>query len=225
MRLKLLTKIMAVAAVATPLMTAAAEAYELVIPATVYRTGPYAPNGIPFANGYGDYFRMLNARDGGIEGVKIKYLECETAYNTKQGVECYENTKGEGPSGALAYQPLSTGITYQLIPKATNDKIPVFSMGYGRTSASNGKVFPYIFNFPATYWDQASVFVKYIGEKEGGMDKLKGKKIALVYHNSAYGKEPIRTLEELSKKHGFELQLLAVDHPGQEQKEVRIELK
>ena len=225
MRLKLLTKVLAVAAIAFPLTTAVADAYELVIPATVYRTGPYAPNGIPFANGYGDYYRMLNERDGGIEGVKIKYLECETAYNTKQGVECYENTKGEGPSGALAYQPLSTGITYQLIPKASADKIPVFSMGYGRTSAANGKVFPYIFNFPATYWDQASVFVKHIGEKEGGMDKLKGKKIALVYHNSAYGKEPIRTLEELSKKHGFDLQLLAVDHPGQEQKATWLQVR
>jgi len=225
MRLKLLTKALAVAAVAMPLTAAVADAYELVIPATVYRTGPYAPNGIPFANGYGDYYKMLNERDGGIEGVKIKYIECETAYNTKQGVECYENTKGTPPSGALAYQPLSTGITYQLIPKATEDKIPVFSMGYGRTSAANGKVFPYIFNFPATYWDQASVFVKYIGEKEGGMDKLKGKKIALVYHNSAYGKEPIRTLEELSKKHGFELQLLAVDHPGQEQKATWLQVR
>jgi len=225
MRLKFLTKVLAVAAVAMPLTTAVADAYELVIPATVYRTGPYAPNGIPFANGYGDYYKMLNERDGGIEGVKIKYIECETAYNTKQGVECYENTKGEGPSGALAYQPLSTGITYQLIPKASADKIPVFSMGYGRTSAANGKVFPYVFNFPATYWDQASVFVKYIGEKEGGMDKLKGKKIALVYHNSAYGKEPIRTLEELSKKHGFDLQLLAVDHPGQEQKATWLQVR
>ena len=225
MRLKHLTKVLAVAAITFPLTTAVADAYELVIPATVYRTGPYAPNGIPFANGYGDYYRMLNERDGGIEGVKIKYLECETAYNTKQGVECYENTKGEGPSGALAYQPLSTGITYQLIPKASADKIPVFSMGYGRTAAANGKVFPYIFNFPATYWDQASVFVKHIGEKEGGMDKLKGKKIALVYHNSAYGKEPIRTLEELSKKHGFDLQLLAVDHPGQEQKATWLQVR
>jgi branched-chain amino acid transport system substrate-binding protein len=225
MRLKLLTKMIAVAAVATPLMTAAAEAYELVIPGLMYRTGAYAPNGIPFANGFSDYLHMLNERDGGIEGVKIKYVECETGYKTNVGVECYENTKGEQPSGALAYQPLSTGITYQLIPKATSDKIPVFSMGYGRTSAANGKVFPYIFNFPATYWDQASVFVKYIGEKEGGMDKLKGKKIALVYHNSAYGKEPIRTLQELSKKHGFELQLLAVDHPGQEQKATWLQIR
>ena len=73
-------------------------------------------------------------------------------------------------------------------------------MGYGRTSAANGKVFPWVFNLPATYWSQATVFIKYIGEKEGGLGKLKGKKIALVYHNSAYGKEPIRTLEKMSEK-------------------------
>ena len=167
---------------------------------------------------------MLNERDGGINGVKIKVVPCETAYNTKQGVECYEKTKNEG-SGALVYQPLSTGITYQLIPKASVDKIPIHSMGYGRTSAANGKVFKWVFNFPATYWSQASALVKYIGDKEGGMDKLKGKKIYLVYHNSAYGKEPIRTLEELAKKHGFTYQGLAVDHPGQEQKATWLKIR
>ncbi len=214
----------AAAVVAMPLAIGSASAYELTIPSMDYRTGPYAPNGIPFANGWTDYWTMLNERDGGINGVKIKVVPCETAYNTKQGVECYEKTKNEG-SGALVYQPLSTGITYQLIPKASVDKIPIHSMGYGRTSAANGKVFKWVFNFPATYWSQASALVKYIGEQEGGMDKLKGKKIYLVYHNSAYGKEPIRTLQELSKKHGFTYQGLAVDHPGQEQKATWLKIR
>ena len=137
---------------------------------------------------------MLNARDGGVEGIKVDVIECETAYNTKVSVECYENLKGEGQSGALIFHPHSTGVTYALIPKASEDKIQILSMGYGRTSAANGSVFPYIFNFPATYWSQASAFIKYVGEKEGGMENLKGKKIALVFHNSAYGKGPIQTL-------------------------------
>jgi hypothetical protein len=37
------------------------------------------------------------------------------------------------------------------------------------------------------------------------LDKLKGKKIALVYHDSPYGKEPIPLLQERAKMHGFEL--------------------
>ena len=193
---------------------------ELVVPLLSYRTGPYAPSGIPYADGITDYFNMLNERDGGIGGEKIKVLECETAYNTEKGVECYESTKGEG---SLVYFPLSTGITYQLIPKASADKIPIHSMGYGRTSAADGTVFPWVFNFPGTYWDAASVIVKHILEQEGG--DLSGKKIALVYHNSAYGKEPIRTLEELSEKHGFELTTIPVDHPGQEQKSQWLQIR
>ncbi|MBK0399238.1 ABC transporter substrate-binding protein [Limibaculum sp. M0105] len=215
-----LTKLAFVAATAIGLTAPAAMA-DLVFPALSYRTGPYAPNGIPFADGYADYLTLVNERDGGIGGEKTRLLECETEYNTTKGVECYEATKGEG---ALVYQPLSTGITYQLIPKATADGIPIHSMGYGRTSAANGKVFEWVFNYPGTYWDAASIIVKYIMNQEGGKD-LNGEKIALVYHNSAYGKEPIRTLEELSKKHGFELLLLPVDHPGQEQKATWLQIR
>ncbi|MEM7463942.1 MAG: ABC transporter substrate-binding protein [Pseudomonadota bacterium] len=214
-----LSRIAIVAAVAA-VMGAGPALADLVFPSLSYRTGPYGPNGIPFADGYADYFTLVNERDGGIGGVKARVIECETAYNTEKGVECYESTKGEG---ALIYQPLSTGITYQLIPKATADGIPVHSMGYGRTSAANGKVFEWIFNYPGTYWDAASIIVKHIIDQEGG--DVNGKKIALVYHNSAYGKEPIRTLEELSKKHGFELSLIPVDHPGQEQKSQWLQIR
>ncbi len=213
-----LTKIAALAAAA--LLTAAPAMAELVVPSLSYRTGPYAPNGIPYADGFADYFSLLNARDGGIGGEPIRLLECETGYNTQKGVECYESTKGEG---ALVYHPLSTGITYQLIPKATSDGIPVHSMGYGRTSAANGKVFKWIFNYPGTYWDAASIIVKHLIDQSGG--SLEGKKIALVYHNSAYGKEPIRTLEVLAKKHGYSLSLLPVDHPGQEQKSQWLQIR
>ena len=100
------------------------------IPGTVYRSGPYAPGGIPFADGYGDYIKLVNAA-GGVNGVKIEYEECDTGYNTAKGVECYEKLKGKGPTGAAVFQPLSTGITYAITEKATADKIPVHSMGYG----------------------------------------------------------------------------------------------
>ncbi len=207
MKLKLTTLALGAVMAAGPVMA------DLVFPSLSYRTGPYAAGGIPFADGYADYFTLLNERDGGIGGETIVVPECETAYNTEKGVECYESLKS---SGGLVYQPLSTGITYQLIPKVTAEDIPMLTSGLGRTSAKNGNVFSHVFNFPANYWDGASVAVKYMLDEEGG--DLSGKKIALVFHNSAYGKEPIRTLEELSKKHGFELALLPVDHPGQEQK-------
>ena len=119
----------------------------------------------------------------------------------------------------------STGITYSLIPKASVDKVVVFSMGYGMSASSDGRWFPWVFNFPTNYWSQASAVTRYIGQQEGGLDKLKGKKIAHIFHNSAYGKEANPTLEDLAKKYQFELSLLAVDHPGQEQKATWLQVR
>jgi branched-chain amino acid transport system substrate-binding protein len=210
-----MTTFWAGAATVAALAVAPAFAQDLFIPGLVYRTGPYAPNGIPVADAMSDYFALLNERDGGIGGTKVVWAECETAYDTKLGVECYERLKTKN---ALIFNPYSTGITYAMIPKATVDKIPILSMGYGRTDASDGRVFPWVFTTPTTYWSQASAKISYIASREGGIDKLKGKTLALIHHNSPYGKEPIPTLQELSKRHGFKLEILAVDHPGQEQK-------
>src|SRR5262245_55174086 len=73
-----------------------------------YRTGPYAGSGIPIANGMADYLTMLNERDGGVNGVKIVFEECETGYDTQKGVECYEQAKAKK---SLVFNPYSTGIT------------------------------------------------------------------------------------------------------------------
>jgi branched-chain amino acid transport system substrate-binding protein len=198
---------------------------EQFIPRLVYRTGPYAPNGIPFADGFADYLDMINARDGGINGVKLVYEECEDGYDNTKGVECYERLKAKGPTGASFVDPLSTGITYALIERAAADKIPMVTMGYGRADASYGPVFPYDFTFPVTYWEGADAMVTYIGAQEGGMAKLKGKKIALVYHDSAYGKEPIATLEKLAGMHGFKFDKFPISPPGIEQKSTWLQIR
>ncbi len=194
------------------------------IPLLTYRTGPYAPNGIPVANAYVDYLKLLNERDGGINGVKISYEECETEYKPDRGVECYERLKGKGSTGASVFFPLSTGITYALIERATKDKIPLHTMGYGRADASVGSVFPYVFTFPSTYWSAAYGTISHIADQEGGFDKLKGKKIAFVYIDVAYGREPLPVLEALAEKHGFELHPFPVAAPGLEQRSTWLQL-
>ncbi|MDJ0893888.1 MAG: ABC transporter substrate-binding protein [Alphaproteobacteria bacterium] len=169
------------------------------IASLVYRTGPYAPNGISLADGYADYFNLINERDGGVGGVKFSIEECDTGYKTDRGVECYDRIA----KGTTVLSPWSTGITYALIEKATADKVPILSMGYGRTSAADGRVFPYVFNFPATYWSQATSVVQYIANEKGGVENLKGKNFAFIYLDHPYGREPIPTLDVLAEKFGF----------------------
>jgi branched-chain amino acid transport system substrate-binding protein len=200
-----------------------AQAKEQFFPVLVYRTGAYAPNGVPWANGFVDYLKLTNER-GGINGVKISFEECETGYATDRGVECYERLKGKN-GGATMFQPLSTGITFALTEKVPADKIPLITAGYGRSESQDGGVFKWNFPLAGTYWVAADVLIQHIAKKEGGLDKLKGKKIALVYHDSPFGKEPIPLLQKRAAMHGFELSLLPVTHPGVEQKSTWLQIR
>jgi len=193
------------AALAIPLPLQAQES--IYIPLLTYRTGPFAGSGIPIANGMNDYLQMLNERDGGIDGVKVAIEECETGYDTKKGVECYDGVKDKKP---VIMNPWSTGITLQLIPKAAVDKIPILSMAYGLSASAVGDSFPWVFNPPATYWDGLSMIFRYIGGKEGGLDKLKGKTIGFIFFEGGYGREPIPLLEQFAKDYGFQLKTYPV---------------
>src|SRR5262249_32916071 len=135
----------------------AAAADELFVPVLVYRTGAYAPNGIPWADGFVDYLKLVNARDGGVNGVKLVWEECETEYKTDRGVGGYERLKSRNP---IAVNPLSTGITFALTDKVPADKIPLFTTGYGRSDSADGSVFQWNFPLMGTYWNAADILIQ-----------------------------------------------------------------
>lgn len=185
----------------------------LFIPLPCYRTGPFAASGTPICNGMRDYLTMLNERDGGIGGVPISIAECETSYDGQKSIECYDSFKSRHP---LFFNPWQTGATLAIIPKAAVDKIPVLSVGYGLSASAVGDNFPWVFIPPDTYWDSASVFMKYVAAREAGykptdelksvdLKKLKGKKIAFVYIDIASGREFHPILKKYAAEYGFTL--------------------
>jgi len=198
-------------------------AQEQYVPILSYRTGPSAAGGSGYFGGAIDYFTLVNM-NGGINGVKMKWEECETEYNTSKGVECYERLKGKN-GGATTVEPLSTGIAYALFDRVPNDKIPLTTFGYGLAIAADGRAFPWVFPLGTTYWDQMSGMIAYFGQKEGGMEKLKGKKIGFLYHESAYGKEPIPVLDAYAQKYGFETLKIPVTPPGQTQESQWLQIR
>jgi branched-chain amino acid transport system substrate-binding protein len=202
---------------------ASAQSNVQFFPSLTGRTGPVAPNATPFANGYADYMKLVNAR-GGINGVQTLVEECETAYATDRGVECYERLKGRH-GGATVFQPLSTGITFALTEKIPADKIPMITSGYGRSDSADGGVFKWNFPLIGHYWVAGDVVLQHLAAKEGGWDKLRGKRIAVVYHDSPFGKELLPIVEERSKMHGFTVQLLPVTPPGVEQKAIWLQVR
>ncbi len=222
--MKFISIVVAAAALVSATGAALAQAKAQFFPLLVYRTGAYAPNGTPWANGKQDYIKMINARDGGINGVKITFEECETTYAaTDKGVECYERLKSR--PGVTLFDPQATGITFALTDRAANDKIPLITLGYGLAASQDGGVFKWNFPLMGSYWTAADILIQHLGKQNGGLDKLKGKKIAIVYHDSPFGREPMALLDERSKMHGFDLVKIPVTPPGVEQKSAWLQVR
>ena len=206
-------------------VTAVAAVGEQFLPVLSYREGAQRFTGIPRADGYLAYLTLLNERDGGINGVKLVWEECETVWDVTRGVECYERLKAKGPTGAAVVHPYSTPLTYALTERATHDRISLITLAYGRSDAADGRVFPYVFNPPSNYWSQNTAKIRFIGQRVGGMDKLKGLKIAHVYIDNDLGWETIPILDTQATRYGFTVQHLGVQPPGLDQKATWLRVK
>ncbi|GAA3901723.1 ABC transporter substrate-binding protein [Gibbsiella dentisursi] len=196
-------------------LSQSARADEQYFPLQSYRVGPYAAAGSGFFGGFIDYLTLINLRDGGVNGVKLTWDECETQYEVERGVECYKRQKSR--PNVAAWNPLSVGIAYAMIDDVTRDKTPLITIDHGRTDSTDGRVFPYVFPLLLNPYSETSGIIKFIGSRVGGLEKLQGKKIIVLYHGSPYGKETIPIFELLAKKYGFDLQQIEVPHPGNEQ--------
>jgi branched-chain amino acid transport system substrate-binding protein len=206
-------------------VTVVVAAGEQFIPWLGVREGAAKSTGIPAGNGFIDYVTLLNERDGGINGVTLVWEECETVFDVTRGVECYERLKDKGPTGAAAVPLFGTPLLYALTNRATRDRIPLLQPGAGRSDASDGRVFPYVFTPPVNYWSQNSAKLRFIGQQVGGMEQLKGRKIAHVYHDSDFGRETLPILDRQAAHYGFTVQHLAVSPPGLDQKATWLRVK
>jgi branched-chain amino acid transport system substrate-binding protein len=208
----------------TGAQTPAPAAASQYFPLQSYRVGPYAAGGTGFFGGFIDYMNLINLRDGGVNGVKLSWSECETGYVVAKGVECYERLKTHQPPPS-AWNPLSVGIAYAMIPGVTADKVPLITIDHGRTDSTDGAVFPYVFPLLMNPYSESSAIVNFIGVQVGGPGKLAGKTIVVLYHGSPYGKETIPIYELLAKKFGFKLQQIEVPDTGTEQESQWLQIR
>jgi len=184
-------------------------AAEIVIGAQCDRTGATQVVGVKLCPGYNDYVKLVNSK-GGLMGHKIKVEEIDHEYKVPPAMESYERFKKDG---AVLISIYGTPQTYALTQKLTEDKIPGTSPGFGRSDATDGLRYPYIFPIAATYWSQAGAAADFAKKQLGG---LKGKKIAYLFYDNPAGREPIPVLEDIAEREGFQFKTFAVPPPGVE---------
>lgn len=163
-----------------------------------------------YSEGQRDYLTLVNEQ-GGVDGHPIDVTVLDTGNQPQRGIEAYNRLRRDG---AVLMDFLSTPVSRAMVNRVLEDKVVMITALHGRGDASDGETFPFVFPMMATYWSQAALLVDYMDTKEGG---LKGKKIAHVYIDSPFGREPIPVLEELAKRKDFTLRTFPYASPGNEQ--------
>ncbi len=150
------------------------------------QTGPAAPWG-SVARGSKLLFDIVN-EEGGINGRKIKYFIRDDMYNPAQTVAVVkELVERQGVFAFVGGVGSASGMAVK--DYLASNKIP----WVGPSAADQDfvqPINPYLFAVYPLYRDEANVLTQYV------VDKLKMKKIGILYQNDAYGKDGLEGVKE-----------------------------
>lgn len=205
--------------------TANAQAQEQYFGIPSSRVGPFAAMGTGYYGGIIDYLMYVNMKEGGVNGVKLTWEECETEYNAARTVECYQRLLTKGNQRMVVFDPLGTPGAYAVIGRVTADNVVLAQWGFGRTDAADGRVWPWVFGAHSNYWTQIAYQMGFIAQKEGGVDKMKGKTLVHLHIDTAFGREPLPAMRIIAKDWGVRLIELAVPFPGLEQQSQWLQIR
>lgn len=193
-------------------------------PVASSRVGPYSAMGTGYYGAQIDYMNYVNM-NGGVNGVMLTWQECETEYNAVKTVECYQRLLEKDGQKIVVFDTLGTPGAYAVINRMAEDNVVLAQYGYGRTDGADGRVWPWVFNAASHYWSQIAVKMKFMAEREGGIDKMNGKKIVHLHIDSAYGREPLPAMRKIAGDWGVELVEISIPPPGLEQQSQWLQIR
>ena len=163
------------------------------------QTGPTSATQVPFLNGIQTYINKTNAA-GGVNGHKITLITCDEKYDVQAGLACYQTLVKQDKVSALVGSLNDSDVQAALIPKITQDQIPVI----GAESTNQEAVDPlnkYFFAMECPYPDQADVAVAYEDQLTG----VKAPKVASMTLSVSSGYEWSKLIQERVTKLGGSL--------------------
>jgi branched-chain amino acid transport system substrate-binding protein len=163
------------------------------------RTGPLANVGKPQGDGSNDFAAYANGSS--LFGRTIEWVEYEHGYNADRGKEGY--TKLVAEEKVVAILPSGTPITDAIQPLAAEDRIPIFTPGFGLGESADGRKFPYLFIGAASYWDQAMALMGHF--RDNWKDSSRKAKVYYLYYGNAAGRDPLELIKANAPKLNLDL--------------------
>ena len=168
-----------------------------------YSDGEFAAATGPVADGLRDYLAMINARDGGVNGIPLVHEECDAGSVGENSAACYDKAK----ASAMVVLAWSAAIALDVLPLASRDGIALLAPGGAPALMADGRYFPWGFAVPATQLDGAQAAIEAMGEPGA----LTGKTVALLRLDGPESADAAALFQTQSTRLGFTLLDLPVD--------------
>lgn len=184
---------------------AAAPAEDIVFGASVPLTGVFAFAGIAIDAGIKDYLTILN-EGGGVKGRKVKYVAEDTGYKVDQSMAVFKRITSANKVNL--YYADSTGFCKAVNPELERVGSVLMTGASFAKEISNADKYPLQFMVGPDYSEMVAILLRYIAQTKPGA------KVALVYSDTEFGRDPVDAARNAIKTLKLELATEIVTAPG-----------
>jgi branched-chain amino acid transport system substrate-binding protein len=165
----------------------------------------FAFAGIGIDAGIKDYLQILN-ESGGVKGRKVKYIAEDTGYKVDQSMAVFKKITSQNKVNL--YYADSTGFVKTVNPEVERmGSILMTGASFAR-EITNAQKYPMQFMVGPDYSEMVSILLQYIAKTKPGA------KVALVYSDTEFGRDPVEAARAETKKLGLNLVQEIVTAPG-----------
>ncbi|MGB3068495.1 MAG: ABC transporter substrate-binding protein [Ottowia sp.] len=194
------------ASLAAPLLAhAQAKDDDIVIGGSIPMTGVFAFAGVGINAGMADYVKIINDA-GGIKGRKLRYVPEDTAYKVDVSVAAFKKITSQNK--VHLYYGDSTGFAKTINPELNRTGDILMAGASFATELNDPKKYPNQFLVGPDYTEMFSILLKHIAKEKPGA------KVAFVYSDSEFGRDPIEASEAAAKKLGLSVPIKIMTPAG-----------
>ena len=204
-RLKSWLGALAGAAVMAAAPVASAQSNEIVIGGSIPMTGVFAFAGIGIHAGISDYVKIINDQ-GGIKGRKLRYVPEDTAYKVDVSVAAFKKITSQNKVNL--YYGDSTGFSKTINPELDRMNSILMAGASFATELNDPAKYPNQFLVGPDYTEMFGILLRHIAKEKPGA------KVAFVYSDTEFGRDPIAKSKEVAQKLGLSVAIELMTPPG-----------
>ena len=178
---------------------------DIVFGGSIPLTGVFAFAGIGIDQGIKDYLTILN-ESGGIKGRKVRYVPEDTGYKVDQSMAAFKKITSQNK--VSFYYADSTAFVKTVNPELERAQNILMTGASFTKEISDAQKYPLQFIVGPNYSEMLSILLQYIAKTKPGA------KLALVYSDTEFGRDPVEAARAEAKKLGLNLALEIVTPPS-----------